>query len=97
MPERHRPDGSPKRIGNEVGYAGVSSRKKCLQDLDGQTDCKSKKDSDRRRTLHSLQQREISTKKEAEGNEPNHVNANVLPVVPVRTKFIPWSLKKLSV
>src|SRR6202167_4297790 len=95
MPERHHPDCSPEGIGNEIGHAVISSRKKCLQDLDGQTDRKPKRDCGRCGTLGLSHQREIGEEEESEWNEPGNVDADILPVVPVLVKLIPGSFKKL--
>ena len=52
-PGGHAPEIAPKRrperISNEVGHAGVSGRKKCLQDFDSQTHRESKSDRARQR------------------------------------------------
>src|SRR5580692_9327361 len=95
MPERHHPDRSPEGIGNEIGHAGISRRKKCLRDLDGQTDRKPKRDCDRCGMLGLSHPREIGEEGESEWNEPRNVDADVVPVVPVLVKLIPGSFKKL--
>src|SRR5580693_1719149 len=91
MPERHHANRCPKRISDEVGHTGVSGRKKCLQDFDSQADRKSKSDSEGCGIFHFSDLIKICVEKEAQRNEADDVDRDILPIIPAGMEFIPRS------
>ena len=92
---QNRSQSRPERIGDKVGHAGVSGRKKCLQDFDGQTDRESERNREQHRVFWLFASRKNSEEEKSERNKPRDIDANILPVVPVLAKFIPGSFEKL--
>src|SRR3984957_11035955 len=89
VPERHHSEPGPECIGDEIGHARASSRKKRLQGLDRQTDGEPKSDGDRNRMFSLSQLREIGVEEEAQRNEADDVDADILPIMPAGTEFVP--------
>ena len=89
VPERHHSEPGPEGIGDEIGHARASSRKKRLQNFDRQTDGEPESDSDRYRMFSLSQLREIGVEEEAQRNEADDVDTNILPIMPAGTEFVP--------